>query len=171
MAKTEKRKTRSRVLVIWKELQDWCSLPETSDTTVEQCSLSKAIRDGWSFDKVVKHEFPWGEGVAAHWQEEGQAGKRHVIGSLHRSYLEKLRCEEELRLIDTEIARAVVYYGKRVVLLQSQLMACAGVLSSEHVLLSFHHRHNQHMLTAFTVLQSGAVPKDRSYIGNYTQDS
>lgn len=41
----------------------------------------------------------------------------------------------------------------------------------KHVLLSLHHRHNQHMLTAFTVLQSGAVPKDRSYIGNYTQDS
>lgn len=83
------------------------SLLEANDTTAEQHSLSNAVRDGWSFGKDVNHEFPWGNGASAHWRKEGQVGRRHGIGSLFHSCLEKLSCEE-LRLINTEMARTVV---------------------------------------------------------------
>ena len=163
LAISDKQRANLAVQQHWERLVAWCQLPVVSAAPGLQ-ALASAIIMPKALEAVRKQHFPWagGGGLA------GGKGPR-MEAALGRCYREMARSKEELKLIEEEIDRALVYYEQRVAVLKLLMegeeagSGSTGKGGRSHMqLLAFHHARNAQLLAGFQALKRGEVPRDKS---------
>lgn len=136
-AMSEKAKARRKVEGLWGPVKVWCNVPGAASAELK---VSLQGRDALA--QVFKQQYPWGGG------EAGVTSVPRMEAYLLSLWQERARCEEELALIAEELAAAIVYFSRRVGLLEAAASG-AQAQSAHSALLGHHMRHNTHMLASF----------------------
>eukprot|EP00198_Chlamydomonas_reinhardtii_P004263 XP_001693599.1 predicted protein [Chlamydomonas reinhardtii] len=148
----EKQRVKGQLRQQWGRLAAWCRVDAAGQQGREEKARNKKILEG-GLAAVLRGTFPWASDSGA-----GSSGGR-AVASLVRSYNQRARAKEELRLIEAEVERGCAYYERRVRILKAAQETSAPGLG---LLLKPHLSRCELMLKSFQGLQRGDVPDDTS---------